>query len=106
VFVSSGGSPYARFRRALDTGNLAIVRAAAAELPRVELDDALRVCLLVRDQDQERYEQAAVRWLARFCLERPAAALGDVVEAATAFERMAREPQAGLEQLQAVWARV
>jgi hypothetical protein len=104
--VSSDGSPYARFRRALNTGNLAIVRAAAAELPRVELDDALRVCLLVREQDADRYEKAAVRWLARFCLERPEASLRDVVEAASAFEHMAREPERGLEQLQAVWARV
>jgi hypothetical protein len=104
--VSSDGSPYARFRRALETGNLAIVRAAASELPRVELDDALRVCLIVREQDRDRYEQAAVRWLARFCLERPRASLNDVIEAAVAFERMAREPERGLEALQAVWARV
>src|SRR5207237_682750 len=31
--VTSSGSPYARFKRALLTGNLALVRAAAAELP-------------------------------------------------------------------------
>ena len=31
--MSIKGSPYARFRRALHTGNLALIRTAAAELP-------------------------------------------------------------------------
>ena len=44
MFVSIKGSSYARFQRALDTGNLTIIRTAAAELPRIELDDALRIC--------------------------------------------------------------
>ena len=39
--MTSSGSPYSRFRRALATGNLAVVRAAAAELPAVDLADAL-----------------------------------------------------------------
>jgi hypothetical protein len=30
-------------RRALDTGNLALIRTAAAELPQINLDDALRI---------------------------------------------------------------
>jgi hypothetical protein len=33
--MTSQGSPYARFRRALKTRNLTIIRAAAAELPRI-----------------------------------------------------------------------
>ena len=41
VFVSIKGGSYARFRRALDTGNLTLVRAAAAELPTINLEDAL-----------------------------------------------------------------
>ena len=43
--MTSSGSPYSRFRRALQTGNLALVRAAAAELPAVDLGDALSICL-------------------------------------------------------------
>ena len=43
MFVSIRGSPYAHFRRALDTGNLALIRTAAAELPQINLDDALRI---------------------------------------------------------------
>jgi hypothetical protein len=30
-------------RRALDTGDLALIRTAAAELPQINLDDALRI---------------------------------------------------------------
>jgi len=40
TFVSIKGGSYARFRRALDRGNLTLVPAAAAELPTVNLDDA------------------------------------------------------------------
>src|SRR4051812_50179434 len=72
MFVSVRGSPYVRFKRALATGNLSLVRAAAAELPAIDLGDALAICLLMSDRDDERFERAAVRWLARLALERPA----------------------------------
>ncbi len=65
AFVTSQGHPHARFDRALKTGNLNIIRAAAAELPRVELGDALRILSLMRD-DELLYERAAIRWLPRF----------------------------------------
>jgi hypothetical protein len=63
--------PMLAFRRALDSGNLTLVRAAAAELPTVNLEDALRICLLLRDADPSQYERAVIRWLGRLCLERP-----------------------------------
>jgi hypothetical protein len=69
-FVSIKGGSYARFRRALDTGNFTLVRAAAAELATINLDDALRICLLLR-ADRSRYEHAVIRWLGQLCLERP-----------------------------------
>jgi hypothetical protein len=37
MFVTSHGSAYSRFQRALKTGNLILIRNAAGELPRVEL---------------------------------------------------------------------
>jgi hypothetical protein len=88
VFVSSSGSPYARFRRALSTGNLALVHAAATELPHVDLQDALRICLLMSDHDDERFERAAVRWLARASLETPTMRLDDLRMGLIAFEAM------------------
>jgi hypothetical protein len=51
-------------------GNFLLGGAATAELPRVEVVDALRN-LGVFSHDLEVYERAAVRWLGRFCLKAP-----------------------------------
>jgi hypothetical protein len=86
--MSIKGSPYVRFRRALNRGNLELVRLAALELPQVNLDDALRICLLMGDQRDVRYERAAVRWLGRVCLERPDVSLVDLELASTALHAL------------------
>ena len=99
MFVSSQGSPYQRFRRALATGNLNVIRAAAAELPRVDLGDVLAVCVAIRDSEPKRFQRAALRWLARFCVERPGATVADVRLAAGAFESMASDPDEALDTL-------
>lgn len=88
MFVPDSGSPYARFRRALSTGNLHLVHATAAELPHVDLQDALRICLLMSEKDDERFERAAVRWLARASLETPTMRLDDLRLGLIAFEAM------------------
>jgi hypothetical protein len=90
--VSSQGSPYARFTRALRTGNLALVRAAAGELPHVRLDDALLIACLIEEHDRDRFERAAVRWLGRFALERPSVRIEDLREGAVAFAALAANP--------------
>jgi hypothetical protein len=90
--MTSEGSPYARFQRALRIGRLSLVRAAAAELPRVELDDALSICLLISEQDTERYERAAVRWLARLSLEVPTVRIEDLRAGLVAFEALPENP--------------
>lgn len=87
--MTSQGSAYSRFQRALATGNLAIIRAAATEVPRVNLSDALKVCRAIRSDEPASFERAALRWLARFCVERRDATLADVRAAAAAFEDMA-----------------
>ena len=97
--MTSQGSPYSRFRRALKTGNLNLIRAAAAELPQVDLGDALAVCVAIREAEPHRFERAALRWLARFCLERREATLADVATATGAFERMTEQPADALEIL-------
>src|SRR5256886_11345103 len=81
MFVTSDGSAYSRFRRALETGNELLVLTAARELPQIALDDALRICLLLRDGDPDRYERAAVRWLGRFALEARQATIEDLRQA-------------------------
>jgi hypothetical protein len=44
---------------------LAALRAAAAELPSVPLDDALEIVLLILEQEPQRFERSALRWLSR-----------------------------------------
>jgi hypothetical protein len=78
IFLTSQGSPYSIFKRALARGDLAGVRAAAAELPRVPLDDAFAICLLILEHQPNHYERAAVRWLARVMAERRHVALRHV----------------------------
>ena len=104
MFVISQGSAYARFRRALKTGNMAIIRSAAGELPHVDLVDALAVCVAIRRAEPDRFERAALRWLARFCVERRDVTLSEVQRAAWAFENITDEP-AALETLQRLCAR-
>jgi hypothetical protein len=103
--MTSDVSPYRRFHRALKTRNLHLIRAAAAELPHVGLDDALQVCLIVREAEPERFDAAAVRWIGRYCAERPNLSLELVDAAVTAFRELERDPEAGLEHLHVVVAR-
>jgi hypothetical protein len=97
--MRSDGSPYARFRRALATGNQILVLAAARELPKIALPDALRVCVVLRDGDPARYERAAVRWLGRFALEARGVTIADMRRAAEAFDLMPNEPEEAIGQL-------
>ena len=100
MFVTSDGSPYARFRRALRTGNEHLVIAAARELPQIALDDALRICLVLRTGDPGRYERAAVRWLGRFALEARDVTIDDLCLAADALDALPDRAQEAMERLQ------
>jgi hypothetical protein len=64
--MTTGGS-YARFRRALDNGNLLAARAAAIELKHVGLAEALGLTLLILDKEPTKFRAAALRWHARYC---------------------------------------
>jgi hypothetical protein len=72
ALMTSEGSPYTIFRRALERRSLNGVRAAVRNLPGLPpLEDALVICLLLLDEEPERYEAASVRWLGRLLLEQP-----------------------------------
>ena len=95
------GSPYLRFDRALATGDPTLVTAAALDLGRLSLADALAVCLVFRDHDHDHdhYERAAVRWLSRFCQETSGVAVRDAplaLAALTALTGPARHGAAGV----------
>ncbi len=101
--MTSQGSAYSRFRRALATGNLTLIRAAAAELPRVDLGDALAVCVAIRQAEPQRFERAAPRWIARFAVEQ-ARTLDQVAAAVSAFEAMPQRTEQALVALQGLGA--
>jgi hypothetical protein len=67
--VTSRGSPYSRFRRALDRGNATEALSAAAELEHVGLVEALELCLVLLDSRPEKFARAALRWHGRYCRE-------------------------------------
>ena len=105
VRVTAEGRPYARLQRALATGNPTIALAAAAELPRVDLADALALCLLLRE-DGERFERAVVRWHARFCVEVSGVGASEAQLALSALRSTARpEYEAGARALIALLER-
>lgn len=92
--MTSQGSPYSRFRRALKTGNLSIVTAAAAELPQLGLSDALDVLVVIADQDAQRYPRAARRFLHRLAAERDGITLEEMRVAVAACEVLPQLPAA------------
>ena len=92
--MTSSGSPYARFQRALVTGNLTLIRTAAAELPRIGVAEAAAMLLVIQRADPGQYERAAIRWLGRLCLEqRTRVDLEDLSRAATALDALPDRPE-------------
>jgi hypothetical protein len=69
--MGAHGSPLPRFRRAIEHGSLIQAEAAARELGRLDLDDALRLVLLLRRRGDPRFERAAVRFIGRVLAEHP-----------------------------------
>ena len=65
LFVAAQTYDFARFRRALDHGNLTEALAAASALPHVGIVEALELCLLLCDREPETFSRAAVRWHGR-----------------------------------------
>jgi hypothetical protein len=101
VFVTGRGRsiPRPRVLLALDRRDLDWIRRNAEELAPINLGDALRICLIVRDREPDRYEKAAVRWLGRFALEAPRATVEELRLAAEALEWLPEDAEGGTEQL-------
>lgn len=68
--MTSQGSAYTRFQRALNSRDLSVVVPALAELPTVALSDALDVLELMAEQRDVRYDRAAAKFCARLTTER------------------------------------
>jgi hypothetical protein len=90
------------FRRALDTGNLAVARANAVELKHVGLAEALELTLLILAREPTLFRAAALRWHGRYCtdtkasLEEATAVLGLLAMLEGRRARTAAQALAGL----------
>lgn len=89
--MTSQGSSYSRFRRAIDARQPTKAMAAASELPHVSLPDALELSMLLAAHDPGHYEPAARRWLERFAGERRAS-LHEILMAGAALAEIGRCP--------------
>lgn len=67
--MTSQGSPYSIFKRALKRRNFMLAWTTAAGLPGVPLADGLELLLLARDLEPVRFGRAVPRWHARLCSE-------------------------------------
>jgi hypothetical protein len=98
--MSVKGHPYRWFTSALRRGDLVGVRSAAAELGhKVNLVDALSIVLLMADREEDAFERAATRWLARLVIERPAVGLDDLRSGLVALEALPTNAAAAKQQL-------
>lgn len=75
--MTSQGSPYGRFSKALRARSLFHAELAARELGKLNLDDALELTILIAEEDPSRLERAALRWHGRFELEAPNVTLAE-----------------------------
>lgn len=67
--VGAAGSPYAAFRRAIETRNLTRAITEARGLPQISLVDAAELVVLAAEQHGPSFERWAGRWAARYALE-------------------------------------
>jgi hypothetical protein len=73
--MSAGASPLPRLHRAIERRSLVQAEAAARDLGRLRLEDALALTLLMLGQRDARFERAATRWLGRLLTESPGVGL-------------------------------
>ena len=85
---------------------MVIIRAAAAELPRIGLEHAAAMLLVLERVEPEKYEMAARRWLAMLCQERQSKVdLLGVAQAAAALDALPSRRPAACAALAAVCER-
>ncbi len=67
--MTAQGSAATRFRRAIERKSVLNTELAAREMGQLNLEDALSLVLLYAAADDPRFDRAATRWRARFCVE-------------------------------------
>ncbi len=79
--MTSEGRPGARFRRAIERGNLTAAEQAAFELGFVPLADARTLLELYAEKGDTKYERAALKYLRRY-LDEAGPSLADMAQVA------------------------
>lgn len=92
AFVGAAGSTHGAFQRAVERGNVLLALNLARELGTVSLEDALQLTALLARAGDNRYNAAAVRWVARLATEKQVS-LEDVTLAAAALCAMRAAPE-------------
>ena len=90
MFVSSKGSPYANFRRSLETQKLSIVLPAAAELQWISLDDSLAILTVMAHEGDPRFDKAAAPWIGRLLTKTPPMTVTEARWAVAMVEQLPR----------------
>ena len=98
--MTSQGHGYARFRRALESGNAHVALAAAAELRQVGLADALSLLFLIREDRPVLYDKAAVRWFAKYAAGDRYLVLRDARELIDLLDGIGRHDQVAVVRLE------
>ena len=71
MFVRRAVGPGIHLHRAIERGDLHLVRLAALECDRIGLEDALRILLLIGEQEPKIYERTALRWAGHLLATHP-----------------------------------
>lgn len=95
MFVTAQGTPLTRFRRAIESRSILLAELAAREGGRLPLHDSVALVALYARLDDAKFERAAVRWLARYALERRPT-LGELQLAPGALATLTEAPERAL----------
>jgi hypothetical protein len=106
-FVTSQGTRHGqvmtRFTRACEKGDVLEAEVGAREMPRMTLQNALRLVCVYAATDSEKFEPAAVRFVGRLIAERRDTTIGSIHLAAAALvELRGHRREAALRTLQAL----
>jgi hypothetical protein len=102
--LTPSGSAYARFRRALETQSVTLALTTAAEVGRLDLEDAFELTLLLGLREPPRFGRAAVRWHGRYCVERSRLELADAQLLLTLLAGLRERPTVAARGLEAFFA--
>jgi len=101
--LTAQATAHVRFRRALQSGSVTLALAAAAELGRLDLEDAFALTLLLARSEPARFSRAAARWVGRYCVERPRVELAEAQLLLSLLAALPRQPRAAARGLEALF---